>query len=244
MDVCSKWKADKGAVTSIAVCPTDCHLLSAGRTIKLWDLETRQLLKVRVLHRNFLHWIVFHRLWSIDTNIALYMFCFSLIDFHRSCDRCAMSTTSAVPYIYGPITEWCYRWWPLHTAQHWGHLLLVCCHRGQTCQCLVCMATMCRKYWNISLLYWRIEALRWIINYWSVCRQINTSSTDKSSMASFALTEEPVKMFISPPKKDGQVRTSALYKCKTFVQSDVQSSWTDIGHSLIPYYDHCTSREK
>ncbi|ELT88135.1 hypothetical protein CAPTEDRAFT_102327 [Capitella teleta] len=40
-----KWKGDKTPVTSVLVCPNDRHLLSAGRSIKLWDLETREMLK-------------------------------------------------------------------------------------------------------------------------------------------------------------------------------------------------------
>ncbi|XP_052770151.1 WD repeat-containing protein 43-like [Mya arenaria] len=44
-----KWKADKSGVYSLCRC-SSTHLLSAGRTIKLWDLETRQILKTFTGH--------------------------------------------------------------------------------------------------------------------------------------------------------------------------------------------------
>ena len=43
----SKWKADKSGVFAIALGPTEDQLLSAGRTIKLWDLVKYELLQVR-----------------------------------------------------------------------------------------------------------------------------------------------------------------------------------------------------
>lgn len=43
----SKWKADKHRVRSIHLGPMGKTLLSAGRSIKLWDLETKEVLKVR-----------------------------------------------------------------------------------------------------------------------------------------------------------------------------------------------------
>lgn len=43
----SKWKADKHGVTCIRLGPKGNTLLSAGRNIKLWDLETKETLKVR-----------------------------------------------------------------------------------------------------------------------------------------------------------------------------------------------------
>ena len=43
-----KWKGDKGSVYSISLCHSKKHLLSAGRKIKLWDLDTKQVLKVSV----------------------------------------------------------------------------------------------------------------------------------------------------------------------------------------------------
>ncbi|XP_060593577.1 WD repeat-containing protein 43-like [Ruditapes philippinarum] len=39
-----KWKGDKGPVYSLCKCSNE-HLLSAGRSIKLWDLKTKQELK-------------------------------------------------------------------------------------------------------------------------------------------------------------------------------------------------------
>ncbi|XP_072032616.1 WD repeat-containing protein 43-like [Amphiura filiformis] len=45
-----KWKADKNAVHCICVCPGGKTLLSAGRTIQLWDLETKKVLKKFVGH--------------------------------------------------------------------------------------------------------------------------------------------------------------------------------------------------
>lgn len=41
----SKWKADKHGVTCIRLGPKGNTLLSAGRNIKLWDLETKETLK-------------------------------------------------------------------------------------------------------------------------------------------------------------------------------------------------------
>ena len=43
----SKWKADKHSVTCIRLGPKGNTLLSAGRNIKLWDLETKEMLRVR-----------------------------------------------------------------------------------------------------------------------------------------------------------------------------------------------------
>ncbi|XP_077990274.1 WD repeat-containing protein 43-like [Glandiceps talaboti] len=40
-----KWKGDKHAVHSICLCPGGRNLLSAGRKIKLWDLEKKEVLK-------------------------------------------------------------------------------------------------------------------------------------------------------------------------------------------------------
>ncbi|OWF41846.1 WD repeat-containing protein 43-like [Mizuhopecten yessoensis] len=39
-----KWRADKGSLHSVCVCSPH-HLLSAGRTIKLWNTETHEMLK-------------------------------------------------------------------------------------------------------------------------------------------------------------------------------------------------------
>ncbi|XP_060063671.1 WD repeat-containing protein 43-like [Ylistrum balloti] len=39
-----KWKADKGTIHSVCVCSPH-HLLSAGRTIKLWNTQTHEMLK-------------------------------------------------------------------------------------------------------------------------------------------------------------------------------------------------------
>ena len=37
---------DKTGAYSLALCHTEKHLLTAGRSIKLWNLETYELLKV------------------------------------------------------------------------------------------------------------------------------------------------------------------------------------------------------
>lgn len=42
----SKWKADRGAVTSLCVSPNGKLLLSAGQTIKMWDLDTKEVYRV------------------------------------------------------------------------------------------------------------------------------------------------------------------------------------------------------
>lgn len=42
----SKWKADRGAVTSLCVSPDGKLLLSAGHTIKMWDLDTKEVYRV------------------------------------------------------------------------------------------------------------------------------------------------------------------------------------------------------
>lgn len=44
---CSKWKADKHGVRCIRLGPKGNTLLSAGRSIKLWDLKTKETLRVR-----------------------------------------------------------------------------------------------------------------------------------------------------------------------------------------------------
>ncbi|XP_077138217.1 WD repeat-containing protein 43 [Ranitomeya variabilis] len=38
-----KWKGDNGSVSSLCISPDGKMLLSAGRTIKLWDLETKEI---------------------------------------------------------------------------------------------------------------------------------------------------------------------------------------------------------
>nr|XP_032820845.1 WD repeat-containing protein 43 [Petromyzon marinus] len=40
-----KWKGDKGGVSSLCLSPDGKRLISAGRAIKLWDLETKKLLR-------------------------------------------------------------------------------------------------------------------------------------------------------------------------------------------------------
>ncbi|XP_073484897.1 WD repeat-containing protein 43 [Aquarana catesbeiana] len=42
-----KWKGDNGGVSCLCISPDGKMLLSAGRTIKLWDLETKNLTRVR-----------------------------------------------------------------------------------------------------------------------------------------------------------------------------------------------------
>lgn len=43
----SKWKADNSSVSSLCISPDGKMLLSAGRSIKLWDLETKEVYRVR-----------------------------------------------------------------------------------------------------------------------------------------------------------------------------------------------------
>ncbi|MGH0148332.1 UNVERIFIED_CONTAM: hypothetical protein FKN15_012439 [Acipenser sinensis] len=43
---CSKWKADKCAVSCLCLSPDGKMLLSAGQTIKMWDLETKEVYRV------------------------------------------------------------------------------------------------------------------------------------------------------------------------------------------------------
>lgn len=43
---CSKWKADRAAVTSLCVSPDGKLLLSAGQIIKMWDLDTKEVYRV------------------------------------------------------------------------------------------------------------------------------------------------------------------------------------------------------
>lgn len=42
----SKWKGDNSSVTCLCISPDGKMLLSAGRTIKLWDLETKEVYRV------------------------------------------------------------------------------------------------------------------------------------------------------------------------------------------------------
>jgi len=48
--VVHKWKADTGGVYSINLCCSGRNLLSAGRAIKLWDLETHSIIKTYAGH--------------------------------------------------------------------------------------------------------------------------------------------------------------------------------------------------
>ena len=43
----SKWKADKSGVHAVTLGPLADQLLSAGRTIDLWDLVKYEVLRVR-----------------------------------------------------------------------------------------------------------------------------------------------------------------------------------------------------
>ncbi|KAL4237474.1 WD repeat-containing protein 43 [Mactra antiquata] len=45
----SKWKGDKGSVHSLCKCSSD-HLLSAGRSINLWDINTKQVIQTFTGH--------------------------------------------------------------------------------------------------------------------------------------------------------------------------------------------------
>ncbi len=44
--VFSKWKADRSAVSSLCISPDGKLLLSAGMTIKMWNLETKEVYRV------------------------------------------------------------------------------------------------------------------------------------------------------------------------------------------------------
>lgn len=44
----SKWKADKGSIHSVCLCSSN-HLLSAGRSIKLWNTQKHEVIKVSSL---------------------------------------------------------------------------------------------------------------------------------------------------------------------------------------------------
>lgn len=44
----SKWKGDNSSVSSLCISPDGKMLLSAGRSIKLWDLETKEVYRVRI----------------------------------------------------------------------------------------------------------------------------------------------------------------------------------------------------
>ncbi|XP_068607967.1 WD repeat-containing protein 43 [Brachionichthys hirsutus] len=46
----SKWKADRAAVTSLCVSPDGKLLLSAGQTIKMWDLDTKEIFRTFTGH--------------------------------------------------------------------------------------------------------------------------------------------------------------------------------------------------
>eukprot|EP00794_Sanderia_malayensis_P017807 gene17807-19583_t len=52
MNVKSKWKADKCSVTKLEASPDGTCLLTAGRSIKLWDIDTKQLLQKFTGHVN------------------------------------------------------------------------------------------------------------------------------------------------------------------------------------------------
>ena len=62
----SKWKADKHGVTCIRLGPKGNTLLSAGRNIKLWDLETREALRVRRVEMR----LKSCQIWSNNLNVS------------------------------------------------------------------------------------------------------------------------------------------------------------------------------
>lgn len=55
----SKWKADRAAVTSLCVSPDGKLLLSAGQTIKMWDLDTKEVYRVTVLFKCLIYIHIF-----------------------------------------------------------------------------------------------------------------------------------------------------------------------------------------
>lgn len=70
----SKWKADRGAVTSLCVSPDGKLLLSAGQTIKMWDLDTKEVYRVSVHIWDGVTWyeeIVADRALSSDACLRL-----------------------------------------------------------------------------------------------------------------------------------------------------------------------------
>lgn len=58
----SKWKADKGAVYSLCLC-SQHHLLSAGRRIKLWNTQTRQIIKVIIISLSLFYFKYMKIIW-------------------------------------------------------------------------------------------------------------------------------------------------------------------------------------
>jgi len=71
----SKWKSEESAVYSLCLCHTQRHLLSGGRNIRLWDLDTHEVLQVRCTvaywiseifwgippSETLIHWRLWHR---------------------------------------------------------------------------------------------------------------------------------------------------------------------------------------
>ncbi|KAK2150432.1 hypothetical protein LSH36_405g01017 [Paralvinella palmiformis] len=53
-----KWKADKNPVYSITILNTEKVLISASREIKIWDLETKQIIKKLTGHATEVRWLM------------------------------------------------------------------------------------------------------------------------------------------------------------------------------------------
>lgn len=75
--LCSKWKADRAAVTSLCVSPDGKLLLSAGQVIKMWDLDTKEVYRVSLL---FIHLISIHICCFIRLSSVYLGFCVNKLE--------------------------------------------------------------------------------------------------------------------------------------------------------------------
>ncbi|KAI0215238.1 WD repeat-containing protein 43 [Lamellibrachia satsuma] len=121
-----KWKADKASIFSICLCGSDSHMLVASRSIKLWDLHRKEVVRTFTGHA---------------TEV------FRMISVRHTLEEAGDST-----------------------AQVEGTYFLSAAINDR------------------------------LINAW----QVNTSSRDKSAIASFSLPDEPVYLQLSPPTSSRQ----------------------------------------
>lgn len=54
-----KWKASKTAITALSLEPTSKYLLTASKTITVWDLETKTKYKSLTGHSNDIFQMIF-----------------------------------------------------------------------------------------------------------------------------------------------------------------------------------------
>ncbi|XP_073725549.1 WD repeat-containing protein 43 [Misgurnus anguillicaudatus] len=66
--VCCKWKADRSAVSSLCVSPDGKLLLSAGMTIKMWNLETKEVYRKFTGHSTMVTTLAFATTRPPDSN--------------------------------------------------------------------------------------------------------------------------------------------------------------------------------